>query len=194
MPLHVPSAPAPALRCVNAALGSPLTAGATRPAFLDQAGGGLTAQQPLPVHVLGPQTQDGGLPCARLTGWRFLVRGGDRAVAAAEAALTPKGWVFSHFSGGPYLASTERALAQAEQLSAAYQARLLSIPGLYMLCLWLHGEPADGDDAQPAPADVLIPLSPAPPGIVAQRPYRITDLLPLLAGRLNRTPLLGTAV
>jgi hypothetical protein len=133
-------------------------------------------------------------PQARLTGWRFLLRADDRAVAAADTTWTPDGWAFSHFSEGPYLASTERALRQAEPLAGAYQPRLLSIPGLYMLTLWLHGDTADGDDAQPAPADVLVPLAPAPPGIAAHRPYRAADLLPVLSLRLTPAPLLGTGV
>ena len=86
-------------------------------------------------------------PRTRLTGWRFLIRGGDRAVAAAETMLTPDGWAFSHFFEGPYIASTERALRQAEALTQPYQPRLLSVPGLYMLTLWLHGDiAADGAD------------------------------------------------
>ncbi len=194
MPLHVLPAPAPAVHSVTAALGNPTAVGAVHPAFLTAAGGSLVPEHPLAVHVLGAEPASGGLPQARLTGWRFLVRDGDRVVAAADTTATPNGWVFSHFSEGPYLASTQRALVQAEALPAPHQPRLLSIPGLYMLCLWLHGDVSDADDAQPAPADVLIPLAPAPPGIAAHRPYRVADLLPLLTVRLTPAPLLETAV
>jgi hypothetical protein len=195
MPLHVLSAPAPALRCIDAALGAANDSGAARPAFLREAAGPLVAQDPLPVHGLAPEPKAGAAPRAELTGWRFLVKDGDeRVVAAAETTLTPAGWKFSHFFAGPYLASTARALRQAEQLPAPHQPRLLSVPGLYMFCLWLHGDLTAGQDARPAPADVLIPLAPAPPGIAAHRPYRMADLLPLLTIRLTRAPLLGTAV
>lgn len=194
MPLHVLPAPAPAIHSVTAALGNPTAVGAVHPTFLTASGGSLVPEHPLAVHVLGAEPISGGLPQARLSGWRFLVRGGDRVVAAAETALTPDGWVFSHFCEGPYLASTQRALLQAELLPAPYQPRLLSIPGLYMFCLWLHGGPSDSEDARLAPADMLIPLAPAPPGIAAHRPYRAADLLPLLAVRLTPAPLLETAV
>ncbi|MCQ4085130.1 hypothetical protein NGB36_32335 [Streptomyces sp. RB6PN25] len=196
MPLHVPPAPAPALRSVLAALGSPSAVRAAGTPFLSAPDGPLTPEHPLPVHLLDPVPARGGLPQARLTGWRFLIRGADRVVAAADTMWTPDGWAFSHFSEGPYLASTERALHQAEPLTGAYQPRLLSIPGLYMLTLWLHRDIADGDDAQPAPADVLIPLAPAPPGIAAHRPHAVAELLPVLSHRLTPAPapLLGTVV
>ncbi len=189
MPLYVPPAPAPALGSVTAALGTPTAAGAVHPPFLTTSDGPLVPEQPLAVHVLDTVPAQ-----ARLTGWRFLIRGGDRVVASAETSVTPAGWVFSHFSAGPYLASTQRALLQAEPLPGSHQPRVLSIPGLYMFCLWLHGDPSDGDDAQPVPADVLIPLAPAPPGITAHHLYRVADLLPQLSVRMTPSPLLETAV
>ncbi|GAA1926260.1 hypothetical protein [Streptantibioticus ferralitis] len=194
MPLHVPPAPAPALRSVLAALGSPTAVRAAPTPALRTATGPLVPEHPLAVHLLNPVAASDGMPRARLTGWRFLIRGGDRVVAAAETMNTPDGWAFSHFCEGPYLASTEHALRQAEPLPSAYQPRLLSIPGLYMLCLWLHGDITDGDEAQPAPADVLIPLAPAPPGIAAHRPHRVADLVPVLTHRLSPVPLLGSGV
>ena len=190
MPLHVSPPPAPASRSVVTALSSPTAVRAARTLSLRTSTGPLEPVHPLPVHVLDPAPADGGLPQARLTGWRFLIRCGERILAAAETVLTPDGTAFSHFSEGPYLASTERALHQAELLPGSHQPRLLSVPGLYMLTLWLHGELSDGPEAQPAPADVLIPLAPAPPGIAADRPHRAADLLPVLAHRLTPAPLL----
>ena len=68
-------------------------------------------------------------------------------MAAADTRLTPDGWAFSHFFEGPYVTATERALRQAETLTRPYQPRLLSVPELYMLTLWLHGDcTADGAD------------------------------------------------
>lgn len=62
-----------------------------------------------------------------------------------------------------------------------------------MLTLWLHGDPAaDPAEGAPDPADVLIPLAPAPPGIAAHRPHRVADLLPRLTVRLVPPPLLGS--
>jgi len=192
MPLHVPPAPAPALRSVLTALGSPTAVREARTPSLRAAQGPATPELPLPVHVLDSVTPE-GTAVTRLAGWRFLIRCGDRAVAAAETMLTPDGWAFSHFFEGPYIAATERALRQAENMKGAYQPRLLSVPGLYMLTLWLHGDlTADGADGHPAASDLLVPLAPAPPGIAAHRPHRVAELLPMLTHRVTPAPLLGS--
>ncbi|WP_030682740.1 hypothetical protein [Streptomyces cellulosae] len=190
MPLHVPPAPAPALRTVLTALGSPTAVKEARTPSLLHAQGPATPELPLPVHVLDG-IDASGVPITRLTGWRFLIRCADRAVAAAETMLTPDGWAFSHFFEGPYIGSTERALRQAETMPQPYQPRLLSVPGLYMLMLWLHGDcDADGATGHPAATDLLVPLAPAPPGIAAHRPHRVSELLPVLTHRVTPAPLL----
>ncbi|WP_217554584.1 hypothetical protein [Streptomyces sp. GbtcB6] len=192
MPLQVPPAPAPALRSVLAALGSPTAVREARTPSLRTAQGPATPELPLPVHVLDRITPE-GVSATRLAGWRFLIRCGDRAVAAADTMLTPDGWAFSHFFEGPYITSTERALHQAEALQQTYQPRLLSLPGLYMLTLWLHGDcTADGAEGHPAATDLLVPLAPAPPGIAAHRPHLVAELLPVLTHRITPAPLLIT--
>ncbi|MEU7049457.1 hypothetical protein [Streptomyces eurythermus] len=191
MPLHVPPAPAPALRSVLTALGSPTAVREARTPSLRAAQGPATPELPLPVHVWD-RISEQGLSATRLAGWRFLIRCGDRAVAAADTMLTPDGWAFSHFFEGPYIASTERALKQADALQLPYQPRLLSVPGLYMLTLWLHGDHSGGGtEGHPAATDLLVPLAPAPPGIPAHRPFRVAELLPVLTQRVTPLPLLG---
>ncbi|GAA1591463.1 hypothetical protein ACIQV2_20800 [Streptomyces globosus] len=191
MPLHVPPAPAHALRSVLAALGSPAAVAAGTPALRAHQGP-LTAELPLPVHVLDRLgVSQPGTPArpprTRLVGWRFLIRGGDRHVAAADVRLTADGWAFSHFFEGPYVAATERALRQAESLGKGYQPRLLSVPELYMLTLWLHGAVgADASSGLPAASDLLVPLAPAPPGIAAYRPHPVSELLPVMTHRLTQ--------
>ncbi|MFH8788303.1 hypothetical protein [Streptomyces roseoverticillatus] len=193
MPLHVPPAPAPALRSVLNALGSPSAVREARTPSLKAAQGPLTPELPLPVHVLEQVTGRGGAPRSRLAGWRFLIRSAERVVAAGETVQTADGWAFAHFCEGPYLASTERALRQAEALATPYQPRLLSVPELYMLTLWLHGDvTADASSGLPGPGDLLVPLAPAPPGIAAHRPHRFAELLPVLTLRLAPAPLLKT--
>ncbi|MFI9202737.1 hypothetical protein [Streptomyces sp. NPDC053048] len=189
MPLHVPPAPAPALRSILTALGSPTAVREARTPSLRSARTPLTPELPLPVHVLERVTTRGGAPRTRLSGWRFLITEDGRAVAAGEAMPTPDGWTFSHFFEGPYLASTEQALRQAEAMTTPYQPRLLSVPELYMLTLWLHADiTADATSELFTPGDLLVPLAPAPPGIAAHRPHRVTDLLPVLTLRLTPGP------
>ncbi|MFE5594633.1 hypothetical protein [Streptomyces sp. NPDC056549] len=186
-------APAPALRSVLAALGSPTAVREPRTPALRAAQGPLSPEHPLPVHVLGVTGAPGQAPRTRLAGWRFLIRNGDRAIAAADTMLTPDGWAFSHFFEGPYVSATERALLQAEALPVTYRPRLLSVPELYMLTLWLQADSeADDTTVAPAAADLMVPLAPAPPGIAAHRPYQVADLLPVLTTRLAPPPLLGS--
>ncbi|MGW3121916.1 hypothetical protein ACWDBW_33075 [Streptomyces sp. NPDC001107] len=192
MPLHVPPAPAPALRTVLTALGSPTAVREARTPSLLRSQGPATPELPLPVYVLD-ELSPAGVSATRLAGWRFLIRCGERSVAAADTMLTPDGWAFSHFFEGPYIASTERALRQAETMSQPYQPRLLSVPSLYMLTLWLHGDcTADGATGHPAATDLLVPLAPAPPGIAAHRPHRVAELLPVLTHRVTPVRLLGS--
>lgn len=192
MPLHVPPAPAPAIRSVLTALGSPTAVREARIPALHTTEGPATPELALPVHILDRITAE-GISATRLAGWRFLIRCGDRAVAAAETRLTPDGWAFSHFFEGPYVASTERALRQAETTTQPYQPRLLSLPSLYMLTLWLHGDVSeDGATGHPAATDLLVPLAPAPPGIPAHVPHRVAELLPVLTHRVAPVRLLGS--
>jgi hypothetical protein len=157
----------------------------------------LEIELPLPVHELTGFGPPSAASSTRLTGWRFLLRetgapAGSAAVGAAETLLTSDGWAFAYFCGGPYVASSQRALRQAESLPGLHQPRLLSVPRLYMLTLWLHGNAAaDIAEGSPQPSDLLIPLAPAPPGIAAHVPHRADALLPLLTGRsVAPTPLL----
>ncbi|MCW8220176.1 hypothetical protein ACIPJG_31265 [Streptomyces halstedii] len=192
MPLLVSPAPAPALRSVLAALGSPTAVREAHTPALRSVQGPLSPELPLPVHVLDRIAAVGAAPSTRLAGWRFLIRGGERTVAAADTVLTADGWTFSHFFEGPYLASTELALRQAESSTTPYQARLLSVPELYMLTLWLHED--TGDDAAGgslAPSDVLVPLAPAPTGITAHRPHPVAALLPVMTLRVAPPSLPG---
>ncbi|WP_314173610.1 hypothetical protein [Streptomyces winkii] len=203
MPLHVLSAPAPASRSVLAALRSPAAVhrggkpSATDAA--DAAGRSLEIELPLPVHELTGSGSSGAGWKTRLAGWRFLLReagaaAGSDAVGAAETLLTADGWAFAYFCGGPYVASSQRALRQAESVPGLHQPRLLSVPGLYMLTLWLHANTAaDVGEGTPQRSDVLIPLAPAPPGIAAHVPHRAGALLPLLTSRsVPATPLLSS--
>ncbi|MCM2387693.1 hypothetical protein [Streptomyces albipurpureus] len=193
MPLHALPAPAPVLRSVLAALGSPAAVSEDRTPALRSVQGPVSPESPLPVHVLDHISPTPSTPATRLIGWRVLIRADERYVAAAETRLTTDGWAFSHFFEGPYISSTERALRQAESMKTPFQPRLLSIPALYMFTLWLHGDTeADAASGTPQPTDVLVPLAPAPPGIAAHRPHQVAELLPMMTSRLAPPPLLAS--
>ncbi|MDH6580039.1 hypothetical protein [Kitasatospora sp. MAP5-34] len=187
MTLQTPQPPPAALRAVLAALDSETALRPPAASALRGAAGPLLPAHPLAVHVLeGPGAE---LSTAPRTGWRFLIKqssakqgstdqGSAEITAAAEVIETPGGYAFSHFTAGPYLDSTVRALRQAWQLAQASRTRhlprLLSMPHHYATALWLH-HPEVG----PA-TDLLIPLAPAPLGITAHRVYPAADLLALL--------------
>ncbi|MEV7938385.1 hypothetical protein AB0O82_19870 [Kitasatospora sp. NPDC088264] len=186
MTLQTPQPPPSALRAVLAALDSETALRQPAAAALRHPVGPLLPAHPLAVHVLdGPRPE---LRAARRTGWRFLIKDGAEVAAAAEVVQAVEGHTFSHFTAGPYLDSTVRALRQAWQLAqgsrSRQQPRLLTFPGQYATALWLHGP-----DADPA-ADQLIPLAPAPLGVTAHRAYPAGELLPLLARAPLAKPLL----
>lgn len=190
MPLHARTVPPAALRAVLAALNSPPPPRSTKARGLHTDSSSLTPEVPLPVYVL---TDIGRNPTAKQSGWRFLLRDGTRTVGTADAVPSADGWAFSHFGAGPYAGSAERSLHRAGMLTGPFEPRLLSVPELYMITLWLHGVGPTAQEDTLVDADLLIPLSPAPPGIAPDQPCRVDGLLPLLTLRISPTPLLRTA-
>lgn len=190
MPLHARTAPAAALRTVLAALSSPPTDPRSRIHASHTAETPLTPELPLPVYVVHDLSRQAA---AHLTGWRFLLHDGDHTVGTADAKPAGADWAFSHFGAGPYAASAERALRRADLLTGPYEPRLLSVPQLYMLTLWLHGPGASSQHETLADSDLIVPLAPALPGIPPEQPCRVDGLLPVLTHRLVPAPLIRTA-
>jgi hypothetical protein len=116
------------------------------------------------------------IDAARIVGRRFMVMEGDNAIASAEVAGTEDG---SHLQAneGPYVASTAATIARAEEdrelADGEYEVRMLRIPALYVMALWLKDEQGD--------KDVLIPLDPAPSPLEAGRRYPPEEMLDELA-------------
>lgn len=87
-------------------------------------------------------------------GWRYLVFAGPRAVAAVELAILPAapGLRFAHVSSGRIVSATVDALNIAEALpdvqQADHEVRLLRVPSLLFVALWLHGA-----------RDIVLPLT-----------------------------------
>jgi hypothetical protein len=136
----------------------------------------LAVGEPHPVYTLGLRdiVEKRGPADATFTAWRWLVQDGTRTVASAEVGVGQYevGGV-SEINEGPFVRSTEEALAAAEKLPTvrqrAYEPRLLKIPGVYLVALWLHAEDDGGDD-------VFVVLAPAPYSLRAGEAYRWADL------------------
>jgi len=128
-----------------------------------------------------------GLEAARATGWRYLLRQGNRVVASVETVTSdPDKHEFSQFNTGPFVASTAAALEIADALPAttehSFELRLLHVPALHTMALWLHD-----DDTH----DLLIPLDPAPAGIEPGRAYPAEEVLRVLANNASQVPILN---
>jgi hypothetical protein len=123
--------------------------------------GTLGIREPHRVFYLGLKAlaEGAGLEAAEQTGWRVLVDDGERLVTTVDVAAEG-----GDVSGGAGGASIARSAKEAEQLESAFHAveqhefvrhhaiepRLLMIPALYALALWLY-EPANSES-------MLVPL------------------------------------
>jgi hypothetical protein len=125
-------------------------------------------------------TKRGRLRDAPLTAWRYLVEDDGAAVASAEVGVDERGGVrgFDHVNEGPFVQATKVAHEAAARLpkvrDGRMQARILRIPALYVMALWLKD--LGGDD------DVIVPMAPAPPYLEPNRPYTEREFLKALAG------------
>jgi hypothetical protein len=100
---------------------------------------------------------DGIEDTARATGWRFLVEEATEPVAAAEVQDKTGAALPAELTEGQFVRSTAEGLRAAETLApveeAAFELRLLRVPALYLVALWLHATERE---------DLFLPLEPAP--------------------------------
>jgi hypothetical protein len=150
----------------------------------------VTVTVPHQVYTLGAQdlVEKPGLATARPIGWRYLVEANQQVVGLAETTGMRGAQVFSQLSYGPFVTGTTEAIGAAERYAADndFELRAMHIPALYFLALWL--QPAGKDDSEAA---TLIPVSPAPAGIEANRPYAVLELFEILSQRARDLPILA---
>ncbi|HEY1180625.1 MAG TPA: hypothetical protein VGF17_31090 [Phytomonospora sp.] len=162
MPLHLPEPPQVVPDKIRTKLhefadGSKFSTKALRGARKGQ----LDVSTPHRVFTMGLEdvADGGGLERARPGGWRYLIEDGGQLIASAEATLAENGdFELSQFTEGPFVAATDKAVKAVRKLpqltAAGFELRLLRIPALYMMALWLHA----------AAADLMVPLAPSPIG------------------------------
>jgi hypothetical protein len=179
MPIRLPDAPPNALDVIRRDVPRFLGVAPPNSDMRAMSGGAaminIAAPHPVYVATIEDVLARRVLANARETTWRyFLVRGNDDAFAAAE--LT--GGEVAHVNEGPFVEGTSRAMIFAEDLDrvreADYEMRLLRIPALYVVAVWLR---SSNDD-------ILVPSAPAPAPLQANAPYdegRFTDALTPLA-------------
>ena len=141
----------------------------------------LSLEAPHEVYTLGLDQLASvrSLDVIQAGGWRYLLQRGDNAVASAQTVTDAVGThVFAEFNSGPFVASTAEALSQARQMigdtgtDASVEPRLLHVPALHAMALWLHS--ADSG------TDVVIPLKPVPPTVDPDRQYSVEQYLAAL--------------
>jgi hypothetical protein len=134
----------------------------------------LALAAPHDVYFLGLRDIAAGasLDAATLVGRRVLVMDGATPIASAELGERDDDFRFQA-NEGPFVESTAAAITRAEAdpelADGDYEVRVLRIPALYFMGIWLKHE-RDG-------SDVVIPLDPAPALVDAQRKYAPDELL-----------------
>ncbi|MFF5210524.1 hypothetical protein [Streptosporangium sp. NPDC000396] len=162
MPLHMPAPPSGVPETVQSKLraladDSLFSTTALRLAERDQLG----VSTPHQVFTIGLDAIESGagLDAARPVGWRYLITASGNVIASAEITQAPDGTPQpAQFTEGVFVGATATAVQAARALpqleKAAFELRLLRIPSLYLMALWLHS---------PA-TDLLVPLAPSPIG------------------------------
>lgn len=187
MPIRLAEPPRAALDAVQETLSQRAERSdfATR-ALREAPAGELALAAPHPVYTLGLRAlaEGEGLASAELTGWRYLVQRGDTTIASAEIYMGPAapGASGLEVNEGPFVRATESAIEKAEGLPqlerATYELRLLKIPAVYVIALWLKAE-GEGED-------VLIPIGETPPEVESDRSYSPEELQGALAEQARR--------
>jgi hypothetical protein len=153
----------------------------------------LSHSEAHPVYFvpLDALTEGKLLKAAKQTSWRYLLVKGSAAIAEAELSSRSRqtkggrshSLDFLRFTQGPFASATVDALHAAERLPqvarADYELRLLNIPAVYLVALWLHG----------AKDDILIPMGDPPAGLKRNEPYNEPAVIAALrdsAGRARR--------
>jgi hypothetical protein len=184
MPIETPQPPDDALEAVRASVARRSTRRRLRGRF-GAAGPAASVSAPQRVFTVGLDAlagHSGVEDMARPTGWRFLVEEAKEPVAAAEVHDETGATVPAQLTEGQFVRSTADGLRAAEAHpsveEAAFELRLLRVPALNLVALWLHA--ADSED-------LFVPLEPAPAPFEARRPYPEREFAELSADLANRS-------
>jgi hypothetical protein len=180
MPISSPRPPRETLEAVRAGFEELSSKqGFGTPSLRDADPRRLAVSNPHAVYTLGlaDVIAKGGLSEARFVAWRWFVQEGRRTIASVEVREDAEGGhAVSEINEGPFVRSSSEALEAAETLPVAkdqsYEPRLLKIPGVYLVSLWLHAD-KDYDD-------LFVVLAPAPYNLEPDHVYRWNELERLL--------------
>jgi hypothetical protein len=174
MGLVVPEPPKSSLASLRESLGAlaergSFSAGGLREARVDQ----ISATTPHQVFNLTLEDARRGkvMEHARSSGWRYLLAVDDRIVASAETESREGArQAFSQVNSGPFVVGTIEAFTVAERAAneqeGGLELRLIHVPALYLMSLWLKPLGEDGSDDS-----IFIPIAPTPSGLEPNRVY-----------------------
>jgi len=154
----------------------------------------LAHSEPHPVYVATLDDLAAGklLANAKQTAWRYLLVQHDEVVAEAELtagrgaakgakSARHKNLEFAGLTHGPFVGATVDGLHMAENLpqiaKADYELRLLKVPAVYLVALWLHR----GDE------DILVPIGQPPAGLKKNKAYTEAGVIRALRPTVVRT-------
>jgi hypothetical protein len=167
--LLIPDPPPASVDAVRDAIGALAARGELAAALRRARAGQLAITAPHQVYTLGLRdvSGDDALDKTRATGWRYLLEVENDVVATVETSQAADKHTLSHVNHGPFVRGTVDALGAAEiQVGdrEGMEVRVLDVPALYLLALWLHDTTGAGDTT-------LIPIAPAPGAFEANRAY-----------------------
>lgn len=173
MAIRIPNAPSAAFEALQRTLPEVLEAhnppGSRLRDSLESMGGAadIDVSEPLPVYVA--QHHGHIVSDASLQSWRYVVGGAETPASADVKAVDPYAESLDAAGGsaddlqvasiteGPFVAGVVDTASRMEALvpdDDDYELRVLEIPSLYTVAMWLHGK-----------KDLFMPVEPAPRGL-----------------------------
>ena len=145
----------------------------------------VSLAMPHPIYTLGLTDLLNRRPLddlgeSDITGWRYLVQDHERTVGGVELAVDPEtsDVRFAQLQSGPIAELTEATIRSAQERDdvrqQSFEVRLLRVPALYVMALWLNDRDAQQN------RDLIIPLDPAPSWLEANRAYGAAESMELL--------------
>jgi hypothetical protein len=137
----------------------------------------LQIHQPHSVYDLKVDAlvSGGGLESTTATGYRYLINDGEADIAAAELRMDATGTaaLLANINYGRFVEATAVAIRQVNMLKSvregSFEIRLLRCSPIGLMSLWLISDPAG--------ADIVYPLVPAPDGLLGSHPYSTDDFI-----------------
>ena len=125
----------------------------------------VTLPKPLPLYrsTLDAAAEGRVLEDAQASGWQYLVLENEKPTALAEVEVTAQGaHEFSNLARSSFSRETvpclELAMSVGEQMSEELSLRMLRVPSVYTVALWLHGETQDRVIPIPPTHRLLMPF------------------------------------